>query len=267
VNAAPLALAGIGLLFFAGSSRARASSSSSSTGDACDRRPSAAARSTELARLIEWVDCAGRAGQDVAELARLLRRARRADDARAVEARWNARRSVEDAPADGSLELAAAAAAREALEAPTPPPPADEPPRRRSSVRRSSSSSSSSSSTSGVDFSEARRLAPIVARSLRERSGYRGALRRFQAAAGLPVDGAYGPGSRAALRYFGIADPPPARVALDRPEVYEPPAGAERLAPSAVSSSSSSSSASTADGGMSYAGPVLDVPWSRGGAE
>jgi murein L,D-transpeptidase YcbB/YkuD len=207
--------------------------------------------------LIEWVDCAGRTSADVAELVRLLRRARRADDARAVEARWNARRAVEDAPADGALELAAAAVAREALEAPTPPAPAEEPARRRSSVRRSSSSS-------GIDFAEARRLAPIVSRSLRAGSGYRGALRRFQAAAGLSVDGQYGPSSRAALRYFGAGDAPPARVALDRPEVYEPPAGAELRAPSSVSSSSSLS-ASDAPGGLSYGGPVLNVPAFRGG--
>lgn len=258
-----VALGALGLLVLAGSSRARASSSSSSSADACDRRPASIVRSVELARLIDWVDCAGRTSADVAELVRLLRRARRADDARAVEARWNARRAVEDAPADGALELAAAAVAREALEAPTPPAPAEEPARRRSSVRRSSSSSSSSSS-SEIDFAEARRLAPIVSRSLRAGSGYRGALRRFQTAAGLTSDGQYGPSSRAALRYFGAGDAPPARVALDRPEVYEPPAGAELRAPSSVSSSSSSS-ASDAPGGMSYGGPVLDVPAFRGG--
>lgn len=205
---------------------------------ACDASATDAARFARSSALA-WVDCTGRTASDVAALAGLLDRAGRRADAAAVRARWNARRDVEDAPPDGQVPDAAAA-----LTGPEPRTVPEEPPARRGRVtlpgladieRTPSSSSSSSSSSrrrvterelpgSGYDPAEARRLAPRVARSLRSGGGYRTALTAFQRAAGVEADGLYGPESRAALRYYGVADPPPARVARTRPEVYEPPA-------------------------------------------
>ena len=185
----------------------------------CDETPEATSRQRERAALLAWVDCAGRTPADAAALAALLERAGRGGDARAVRERWNARAEVDGAAPDGELGPTHAADAARALEGTSPPATVPEaPPRRRvGGVSRGASSG-------GVDFDSARRLAPQVARSLRSGGGYRTVLTRFQRAAGLsPVDGLYGPASRAALTYFGVADPPPARVALESPEIYEPP--------------------------------------------
>lgn len=226
-----LPILGLGLLLLAASSRR---SSSSSSAD-CDTTASAAS-SRGRDGLIAWVDCAGRAAEDVAELARLLDRAGRRADAEAVRERWNARRAVEDAPPDGRIEdPAEAAAARRALTDPNPPPPRREPRRRRSHVytvttdhggaltgRETGEELAVSEPGAGWNAAEARRLAPMVARSIRGGSGYRTMLRRFQRAAGIAADGIYGPQSRAALRYFGVMDPPPARSGGGE-ESYHPP--------------------------------------------
>ena len=205
-----------------------ASSRRSSSATSCDQTPEQTSQARERAALLAWIDCAGRTPEDVAALAALLDRAGRAADARAVRERWNARREVDDAAPDGQLGPVEAATAQRALEGEAPPAtvPAAPPRRRVGSAARASGG--------GVDFDAARRLAPQVARSLRSGGGYRTALERFQRAAGLPVDGLYGPSSRAALRYFGVGDPPPARAAVDAPEVYEPPGktpDAPQLAP------------------------------------
>lgn len=228
----------------------------------------------ERASLLAWVDCAGRTSDEVAQLAALLDRNRRQADADAVRARWNARRAVEDAPATGQLTGRPAAEASAALNAPSPPVTVPEPPRRRRShvepeAAPTGPAPAPARRTGGrgrgrVDLAEARRLAPMVARSIRGGSGYRSALRRFQAAAGLAVDGDYGPASRAALRYFGVSDPPPARVAMDRPEVYEPPSGAERRAPSDVSSEPEPLFSPAPEGPvLSESGPVASFPWTE----
>ena len=184
----------------------------------CDDTAEATAAKRERAALLAWIDCAGRSPADAAALAGLLDRAGRAADARAVRERWNARVQVDSSTPDGELEPTHAADAARALESPTPPATIPEAPARRrvTGARRSPGAS-------GVDLTEARRLAPQVARSLRSGGGYRSALVRFQRAAGLSPDGLYGPASRAALAYFGVGDPPPARAALSSPEVYDPP--------------------------------------------
>jgi hypothetical protein len=186
----------------------------------CDDTAEATAAKRERAALLAWIDCAGRTPTDAAALAGLLERAGRAADARAVRERWNARLQVDNAAPDGELEPTHAADAARALESPTPPATIPEAPARRrvTGARRGTGAS-------GVDLTEARRLAPQVARSLRSGGGYRTALIRFQRAAGLQPDGLYGPASRAALAYFGVSDPPPARAALSSPEVYDPPGG------------------------------------------
>jgi len=186
----------------------------------CDDTAEATAAKRERAALLGWIDCAGRTPADAAALAGLLDRAGRAADARAVRERWNARLQVDNAAPDGELEPAHAADAARALESLTPPATMPEAPARRrvTGARRAPGAS-------GVDLTEARRLAPQVARSLRSGGGYRTALIRFQRAAGLGADGLYGPASRAALQYFGVSDPPPARAALSSPEVYDPPGG------------------------------------------
>lgn len=230
-------LLGLGVLglLLAGSSR---SPSSSSRGQiACSTTPGDAARFAARASLISWVQCADRTQTDVDALARLLRGDRRTADALAIEAAWAARRRVDATPADGLLASEAEEArAIDALTA-RDVPIADEPPPRRGTVilpteddidRLTSSSSSSAArrregALAGFDPAEARRLATQVARSLRSGGGYRSALTRFQRAAGITADGLYGPTSRAALRHYGISDPPAALVSRSAPEVYTPP--------------------------------------------
>lgn len=266
MNAAPLAF-GVAALALLMGSRARASTGQGAR--ACSDSAQATS-SRERAALVAWVDCAGRTSDEVIELARLLERARRQADADAVRARWNARRSVEDAPATGQLTGRPAAEASAALDAPTPPATVPEPPpRRRSHVDADAAPRGRGRSTGRVDLVEARRLAPMVARSIRSGGGYRSALRRFQAAAGLVVDGAYGPSSRAALRYFGVPDAPPARVATDRPEVYTPPSGSERRAPSEVSTEDALYTPGPLMSiepapELSSSGPVSSFPWTEG---
>ena len=199
---------------------------------ACDATPDAA-RGFSRASLLSWVDCTGRTAEEVAALASLLERAGRRTDATAVRERWNARRDVEDAPPDGVVPEAASA-----LTSAPPATPPEEPATRRGRVtfpgagdieRVDAPSSSSSrrrvpaSDLGGYDPAEARRLAPLVARSLRSGGGYRTALTSFQRAAGVEADGLYGPESRAALRYYGVSDPPPARVHRRGTERYAPP--------------------------------------------
>lgn len=206
---------------------------------ACDATPEQA-RGFSRASLLSWVDCTGRTADEVGALASLLTRAGRGADATAVRERWNARRDVEDSTPDGHVPEAAAA-----LAASPPATPPEEPATRRGRVtfpglgdiertdEPASSSSSSSSSTSrrhvsadalgGYDPAEARRLAPLLARSLASGGGYRTRLTEFQRAAGIEADGLYGPESRAALRYYGVSDPPRARVNRRGSEHYEPP--------------------------------------------
>lgn len=199
---------------------------------ACDATPDAA-RGFSRASLLSWVDCTGRTAEEVASLASLLERAGRRTDATAVRERWNARRDVEDSPPDGVVPEAASA-----LTSAPPATPPEEPATRRgrvvfpgaSDIERVDASSSSSSrrrvpasDLGGYDPGEARRLAPQVARSLRSGGGYRTALTNFQRAAGIAADGLYGPESRAALRFYGVSDPPPARVNRRGTERYTPP--------------------------------------------
>jgi peptidoglycan hydrolase-like protein with peptidoglycan-binding domain len=196
-----------------------ASSRGGSAAANCDDTAEATAAKRERAALLAWIDCAGRTPADAAALAGLLDRAGRAADARAVRERWNARVQVDSSTPDGELEPTHAADAARALESPTPPATIPEAPAR----RRVTGARRAPGTSGGVDLTEARRLAPQVARSLRSGGGYRTALIRFQRAAGLIPDGLYGPASRAALAYFGVGDPPPARAALSSPEVYNPP--------------------------------------------
>lgn len=199
---------------------------------ACDASAGDAARFSRASAL-SWVDCSGRTAAEVAALASLLERAGRRADAAAVRERWNARREVEDAPPDGVAPEAAAA-----LTGPEPARVPEEPLTRRGRVRLPGPSDveridppaerpgrvrESELEGGGYNPSEARRLASLVARSLRSGGGYRRALTSFQRAAGIHADGLYGPESRAALRHFGVSDPPHARVARTRPEVYTPP--------------------------------------------
>lgn len=216
-----LILAAAGALALSSSGRRR------STGQAqCGAGAPAAARFV-LASALSWVDCTGRTADEVAQLAALLERAGRSDDARSVRERWNARRDVELADPDGRYATPEGEAASEAER--TPEEPATRRPRGRvtlpgaSDIERIEERELAPSGPSAYNPARARELARLVDRSLRSGGGYRSVLRQFQGAAGMEVDGLYGPRSRAALRYYGVANPPAALVARSSPEVYSPP--------------------------------------------
>jgi peptidoglycan hydrolase-like protein with peptidoglycan-binding domain len=77
-----------------------------------------------------------------------------------------------------------------------------------------------------VNLELARREAPNVAKHLRSKgkaSYSRQVVRDFQAHAGIVPDGIYGPRTRSALAYFGVASPPAAFVTSKSPSAYAPP--------------------------------------------
>lgn len=221
----PLVALGVGalLLFAAGGSRSGARGGQV----ACTDTPRAVA-SRSRATLITWVTCQGRTQADVDALADIVRRAGRRRDADAIQRAYREHIARLNSPATGTLadpEEDRAAMAIASAAAPPPPPPA--PPTALvtfpglDDIERTDAPSGSGG---GFSPAEARRLAPQVARTIRSGGGYRGSLRRFQSAAGLTVDGAYGPRSRAALRYYGVSDPPPAIANRGGVEEYTPPA-------------------------------------------
>jgi len=226
---------GAALLFAA----SRRGGGSPSAGQIACASPIEAAARYRIADLLAWVNCAGRTATEAAQLAALLERAGRSADAERVRTAWNARAEVDGAPADGSMFSAQEERRAEAaLTGATPPATVPEEPRGRvifpeaGDIERTSPPSSSSSSSSsaarprapsGYNPAGARSLAPRVDRTLRSGGGATGIIRDFQRQAGIPVDGRYGPQTRAALVYFGIPTPPPARYATSAPEVYTPP--------------------------------------------
>jgi len=228
---------GLGAALLFASSRGRRGGAPSAGQIACTSAAEAAAR-YRLADLLAWVNCAGRTAVEAAQLAALLERAGRASDAERVRDAWNARAIVDATPPDGSMFSAQEErAAERALTSASPPAAVVEEPRGRvilpteADIERVPSSSSSSASAStprprapgGYNPAAARSLAPRVDRTLRSGGGSTGIIRDFQRAAGIPVDGRYGPQTRAALVYFGIPTPPPARYATTAPERYTPP--------------------------------------------
>lgn len=229
--AGSVALLGLGAaLLFAASRRG----GGGAAGQIACASPAEAASRYRIADLLSWVNCAGRTGTEVAQLAALLERAGRAADAERVRAAWNARSEVDASPADGSMySNREARAAERALAGASPPATVPEEPRGRvilpeaSDIETVSPGSSPSSprprAPAGFAPAEARRLAPQVDRTLRSGGGSMSVVRRFQTAAGIPADGRYGPQTRAALVYFGIPTPPPARYATSAPERYTPP--------------------------------------------
>ena len=229
---------GLGAALLFAASRGRGGGAPTAGQIACASPATAAAR-YRIADLVAWVTCAGRTSVEAAQLAALLERAGRAADAERVRAAWNARAEV-DGAADGEMYSAQEQRAAEAaLTGASPPASVVEEPRGRvifPEVRdgefvpeRSAPSGASSTSTprprapAGYNPAAARSLAPRVDRTLRSGGGSTGIIRDFQRSAGIPVDGRYGPQTRAALVYFGIATPPPARYATSAPERYGPP--------------------------------------------
>ena len=227
---------GLGAALLFAASRGRGGGAPTAGQIACASPATAAAR-YRIADLVAWVTCAGRTSVEAAQLAALLERAGRAADAERVRAAWNARAEV-DGAADGEMYSAQEQRAAEAaLTGASPPASVAEEPRGRvilpglSDIERTSPPSTSSTSTStprprapgGYNPAAARSLAPRVDRTLRSGGGSTGIIRDFQRSAGIPVDGRYGPQTRAALVYFGIATPPPARYATSAPERYVPP--------------------------------------------
>ena len=232
--AATAALLGVGAALLFAASR-RGSRAPSAGQIACTSAADAAAR-YRIGDLLSWVNCAGRTAAEVAQLAGLLERAGRAADAERVRSTWNARSEVDLSPGDGEMYSAAEQrAAERALTSPAPPASVPEEPRGRvifpevrdgAFVPEGSAASSSSPrprAPAGFAPAEARRLAPRVDRTLRSGGGSTSIIRDFQLAAGIPVDGRYGPQTRAALVYYGIPTPPPARYATSAPERYTPP--------------------------------------------
>lgn len=226
---------GLGALALFAASRGGARGGAPSAGQIACASPAEAASRYRIADLLSWVTCAGRTAVEVAQLAGLLERAGRSDDAERVRAAWNARSEVDGAAADGEMYTAQErAAAERALTGASPPASVAEEPRGRvifpeaSDIEETRGSSSSSSAArprapAGFNPGRARELAPQVARTLRSGGGSMSIVRRFQTAAGIPSDGRYGPQTRAALVYFGIPTPPPARYATTSPERYTPP--------------------------------------------
>lgn len=200
-------------------------------GTLCDATPATAATYTDRARLLAWTDCPSRTVLQVAELERLLNSNGRTDEARRVRARWNARRTVEDGAATGTIQDASerraadTAATGERAPADVPPSPVPTDDGRTHPLDTGVTYHGGGGDTgtpaytmeSGAPVvirpgsrSEARALAAETARALERRTNYRTVLRRFQRAAGVTVDGIYGGRTYNALRYFGIANPPDA---------------------------------------------------------
>lgn len=215
----PLVLLGVGalLLFSSGGG------GGSRGGQLACTDPATSIATRSRAALLTWATCQGRTQRDVDDLAELLRRAGRRRDAQAVQAAYAAHLARLAAAPTGMLDDASED--RGAMDAATAPNPLAAPPAPPAALV-TFPDLSDIERTDGGGFSpaEARRLAPQVARTIRSGGGYRTSLRRFQSAAGLPVDGAYGPRSRAALRYYGVSDPPAAIANRGGVEEYTPPA-------------------------------------------
>lgn len=178
-----LGLAALGLAAAASRRGRRGSVINDAPADVCGWSHQRAARATEPERFA-WLGCDGRTPGDAALMVARVRR----DDAAAAmraEERWNAIRAVASAPPDGALTTPEAVNEARAVDAGTMP---DAP-------------------VGDASLTEARRLVGPTIRALRARSNYRSVLRDFQRAAGLRVDGEYGPESRDALTRLGGQPP------------------------------------------------------------